>query len=197
MTASPTTASGHPTIRRVPGEAGIWVLILGDMSAFGAFFGTFLYYRAQDTAVFVESQRLLSQHFGAINTLLLLISSWFVVIALNAARTGRLQITRRLLACAWLCGLAFVAVKYFEWGDKLRAGITPATNDFFMYYFIFTGIHLLHLVIGLGVLGFLVALAQRPQLTARDHMNLESGACFWHMVDLLWIVLFPLLYLIK
>lgn len=181
----------------LPGEAGIWIFILGDMSVFGLFFATFMFYRGENPALYTSSQALLNQNWGAINTLVLLLSSLFVVIALNAWRAGRITLSRRLLVAALICGLAFVGVKYFEWGEKLRAGISITTDEFFMYYFVFTGIHLLHLVIGLGVLGFLIGLTRRPCAGAKDTMLMEGGACYWHMVDLLWIVLFPILYLVK
>lgn len=88
-------------------------------------------------------------------------------------------------------------MKLLEWGDKLSAGITPATNDFFMFFFTLTGLHFLHLLIGMVVLGFLVRASRRPLPTPRQLAYVEGGACFWHMVDLLWIVLFPLLYLVR
>lgn len=192
-----SAGGGGKSRPHLPGEPGIWVFILGDMTIFGLFFATFMYYRGQAPEVFAQSQALLNQNWGATNTLLLLTSSWFVVIALNAVRAGRMALSTRLLGAAWLCGLCFVVVKYFEWGEKLRAGHTLMSNDFFMYYYVFTGIHLLHLVIGLGVLLFLIAISRRTALDAKGLMVFESGACFWHMVDLLWIVLFPIIYLVK
>lgn len=185
------------TRTHLPGEAGIWIFIVGDMTVFGLFFATFMFYRGENPALFASSQALLDQNWGAINTLVLLLSSLFVVIALNAWRAGRMALSRQLLAAALICGLAFVAVKYFEWGEKLRAGFTLSTDEFFMYYYVFTGIHLLHLVLGLGVLVFMIGLSRRPNPVAKNSMLMEGGACYWHMVDLLWIVLFPILYLVK
>ncbi|MGB0956143.1 MAG: cytochrome c oxidase subunit 3 [Panacagrimonas sp.] len=187
--------SGKP--RHLPGEPGVWIFILGDMTIFALFFMTFIFYRAQDPALFLESRTHLNQHFGALNTLLLLASSWFVIMAVNAARKRMTHIATRLFSAAWLCGLGFVVVKYFEWGEKISAGITLTTNDFFMYYYVFTGIHLLHLLIGLGVLAFLISISRRGNFDDRNMMMLEGGASFWHMVDLLWIVLFPLLYMFQ
>lgn len=197
MLEQAATFSSAPRRNHLPGEAGIWIFILGDMTVFGLFFATFMFYRGRDPELFANSQILLNQNWGAINTLLLLSSSWFVVVALNAVRQGRAALSSRLLSASWLCGFAFVVVKYFEWGEKLDAGITLATNDFFMYYFVFTGIHLLHLLLGLGVLLYLISLTRRPVITSKGLMLIEGGACFWHMVDLLWIVLFPILYLVK
>lgn len=195
--AERTAGSVSVKRRHIPGEPGLWLLLLGDMSAFGAYFMAFLHYRAQDVAGFTEAQTLLSQNFGAINTLLLLASSWFVIMALTAIRSGFAQPAQRLLSAAWVCGFAFVVVKYFEWGEKFRAGVTPLTNEFFGFYFILTGIHLVHLLTGLVVLACMIRMVRRGRTGDNDMMTLEGGGCFWHMVDLLWIVLFPLLYLVQ
>jgi nitric oxide reductase NorE protein len=88
-----------------------------------------------------------------------------------------------------------VGVKVIEYGAKFRAGITLTSNDFFMFYFMLTGIHLLHVLIGMGVLTFLMRHTAAGVLDERRIQHLESGASFWHLVDLLWIVLFALLYL--
>lgn len=194
MSSVPTTRThaGH-----LPGEVGIWVFIMGDMTVFGLFFCTFMYYRAQEVAEFVASQPQLHQNFGAINTLLLLTSSWFVATGVKAARRGMGRLTPRLFSLALLCGLGFCAVKFFEYRDLIERGITLTTNDFFMYYFVFTGIHLLHLVIGMGVLLFMTLHLRNTKATDVNQGLIEGGACYWHMVDLLWIVLFPLLYLVK
>jgi len=182
---------------RIPGEAGVWFFILGDMVMFGLFFTVFVYYRAADVELFAAAQHSLNQTYGALNTLLLLTSSWFVVHAVESARGDHAPRARALLACAFLCGLGFLVVKYFEYGEKIRAGLTITSNDFFMYYYMLTGIHLLHVTLGMGVLAYLwQRLRGGTQLGA--HMSaLESGASFWHMVDILWIVLFALVYLMR
>lgn len=181
----------------LPGEAGIWVFIIGDLLVFTLFFATFLFYRGQAPELFNTPQGTMNQDLGAINTVLLLVSSWLVVCAINAARASLWQWCAKFFTGAWLCGAGFVVVKYFEWGEKIRAGHTMMSNDFFMYYFVFTGIHLLHLLIGLGVLAYLVTVARKSEHAASDISTLESGASFWHLVDLLWLVLFALLYLVK
>ncbi len=181
----------------VPGEVGIWVFILGDMLVFGLFFLVFVYYRGLDVELYRQSQAALNQHYGAFNTLLLLASSWFVVMAVENARAASGKQAAGLFSLALLCGVGFGAVKFIEYREKLAAGITITSNDFFMYYYIFTGLHLLHVVIGMGVLIFLIKKTRSPLFQTSDMMLVESGASFWHLVDLLWIVLFPLLYLMK
>ena len=185
-----------PDARRLPGEEGIWAFVLGDMLLFSLFFGTFLYYRNEQPELFLQSQLLLNKNYGAVNTLLLLTSSWFVATAVHMYRKNNTVWAGRFLASGFLCGLGFAIIKIAEFTEKFRAGITLNTNDFFMYYFMFTGIHFLHVLIGLGVLFFI----RRTALQTPDGSGirtLENGATFWHMVDLLWIVLFPLIYLLK
>lgn len=181
----------------MPGEVGIWVFIFGDMMVFSLFFMVFLYYRALDIPTFMSSQALLNLNYGAVNTILLLTSSWFVALGLHSARIAKSKLASQLFSLAFLCGIGFGLVKFFEWGEKIRAGYTLTSNDFFMYYYIFTGIHFLHVIIGLGVLAFLIVKARAGKCAADDIQTYESGGAYWHMVDLLWIVLFPLLYLVK
>ena len=181
----------------VPGEAGVWVFVLGDMLVFGLFFTVFVYYRGLDIDVFLQAQTTLNPNYGALNTLLLLLSSWFVVLAVSDVREATGKIAPTLFLLAFVCGCGFAIVKFFEYGEKLNAGIGVTTNDFFMYYYIFTGIHFLHVLIGMGVLVFLWAMARAGVSQTQDMKLMESGAIYWHMVDLLWIVLFPLLYLMR
>ncbi|MGQ0700735.1 MAG: cytochrome c oxidase subunit 3 [Panacagrimonas sp.] len=194
---SSTSTALPPRAKHIPGEIGIWVFIGGDMIVFSLFFGVYTYYRAQDVALYAQSQAMLHIGYGAINTLLLLTSSLFVVLAVDAVRKGIRGVAPTLFALALACSGGFAAIKFIEYGEKIRAGITLTTNDFFMYYFVLTGIHFLHLIIGSGVLLYLWFLSRRPTHDRGDIAMLESGACFWHMVDLLWIALFPLLYLMK
>jgi nitric oxide reductase NorE protein len=183
-------------VRHLPGEAGTWVFILGDMSVFALLFGILIYYRGKQPHLFHSSQLTLTRGFGVANTLLLLTSSLCVVTAVRAVRAGVRKLPELLLGGALACGLGFTLNKFLEWGGLLSAGHKPATNNFYMYFFVLTGIHFFHLLIGMGVLVALIVLARRPRLSEKQFAFLEGGACFWHMVDLLWIVLFALLYLV-
>jgi nitric oxide reductase NorE protein len=181
---------------KVPGEEGIWLLISGDLLVFSLFFIIFLYYRDQNIELFSASRAHLSRVFGTLNTVLMLTSSWFVALAVHAARKQLVKATSLCFALALLCGVGFSIVKVLEYGDKIHAGIGLNTNDFFMYYFVFTGIHLLHVLLGMGVLTVLALYSRSGEFSAVKIKHLETGASFWHLVDLLWIVLFALLYLI-
>ncbi|BBY66135.1 cytochrome c oxidase subunit III [Mycolicibacterium helvum] len=185
------------TQRRLPAEEGVWVFLFGDMTVFAMLFGVYLYYRGQTPGVFDESQLRLNQTFGAVNTLVLLTSSLLVVTAVRALRHNARQLARRLIFAAMACGVVFVINKVIEYSQKISHGIVPATNQFFMYFYVMTGLHLFHVVIGMALLLFVVKLSRKPVLADREWSYLEGAACFWHMVDLLWIVIFPLLYLVK
>ena len=181
----------------IPGEAGVWVFILGDMVVFALLFGAFVYYRAADVPLFASAQLSLNQSLGALNTLLLLTSSWFVVHGVEAVRARRATLAHGMLAAAFGCGVGFMLVKYFEYGEKLRAGFTITSNDFFMYYYLLTGIHLLHVTIGMAVLAYLWQRLRSAADIDAQLSAVESGASFWHMVDILWILLFALVYMMR
>lgn len=182
--------------RRIPGEPGIWMFVAGDLIVFGVFFVLLGLGQRQNTAVFNASRAQLDLWIGVLNTLLLLTGSWFVAQGVARHRLGDRRACTRLITLGMLCGAGFVGNKALEWSGKLQRGITPATNEFFMFFFVFTGIHLLHVLVGLVVLAVLRSVSRRPEAGPNDLRTLESGATFWHLVDLLWIVLFALLYLL-
>jgi nitric oxide reductase NorE protein len=193
---TPPSDAAHVGARRLPGDAGVWLFIAADTFMFALFFSSFMYERTKNVALFNMSQQALNPAVGALNTVLLLTGSWFVAMAVEAARK-RLQ--RALVACLGMgvaCGVAFGAIKIFEYRSKIVHGVTMLTNDFYMYYFALTGLHFVHLVIGIVVLTVLLTKA-RAGMTGDYQRYLESGASYWHMVDLLWIMLFPLLYLVR
>ncbi|BBY80225.1 cytochrome c oxidase subunit III [Mycolicibacterium pulveris] len=193
-----TATDPSPPGKHIPGEAGIWVLLFGDMLVFAVLFVVYLSRRGEDRELFAQSQDALNRNFGAINTLVLLTSSVFVVFAVVALRSERWRsLAPRLTIVGFAIGCLFVVVKIFEYHEKIAAGITPSTNEFFMYYYVLTGLHLAHVVIGLGVLVALSVLARKPSPTPTRIAFFEGGGCFWHMVDLLWIVIFPLLFLVR
>lgn len=180
----------------LPGEPGVWVLITGDMFTFMMYFLAFASGRLSDPATFEAGRRQLDASLGLANTFVLLTSSWFVVQAVQAARAGLRGGVRRNLAGAMLLGLTFAVLKIYGYVHDIRAGHTITTDQFFGYYFAITGVHFLHVLVGLVVLGITFRKAGR-----RDDRSLlvwsESGGCFWHMVDMLWVVLFPMFYLLR
>lgn len=176
---------------------GVWVFVLADMCFFGVLFVSFMQERIKQGALFETARHALNPDFGGVNTLILLTSSWFVVLAVDAAKRDRIAAIPKLLLAAMLCGIAFGISKAIEYGGKLAAGITPMSNDFYMFYFSLTGIHLLHVMGGCAMLAVFWLKARKGEFDSRNMKVLESGATYWHMVDLLWIFLFPLLYLLR
>ncbi len=197
MSISPHREEVTTTSKRLPGDEGVWVFIGADMMMFGVFFVTFVHDRLKDVALYESSRLALNPTVGAINTLLLLAGSLFVVRALEGAREGSVGPVRRNLLLAIFSGVGFAISKFFEYRSEIAAGHTLVSNDFFMFYFAFTGVHLAHLLLGLAVLMWLRSSANEGVGTARYVKFLECGGIYWHMVDLLWIMLFPLLYLLK
>jgi nitric oxide reductase NorE protein len=189
------SAPGHD--KRIPGEEGIWVFVLGDMTVFALFFATFLYSRAKNPDMFARDHTSLNVTLGTVNTVLLLSSSLFVVLAVQKVLSGGHRSAPRLFGAALVCGLGFIVVKAVEWSHLFASGKSVGSGEFFSYYFMFTGIHLVHVLIGCALLSRLVAISRKPQLIGRDAMVCEAGGIFWHMVDLLWVVLFALFYLMR
>ncbi|MDB5978189.1 MAG: heme/copper-type cytochrome/quinol oxidase, subunit 3 [Nevskia sp.] len=164
---------------------------------FGLLFVSFVMDRGRQKGVYEASRQLLNASIGGLNTLILLTSSWLVALGVEAARHDDARLASRCLGGAILCGLAFGISKGFEYAQKLHAGISLLSNPFFTYYYALTGIHLLHVVAGTVVLVVLHGKAKRGGYGGRNCTGLEIGASYWHMVDLLWIMLFPLLYLMR
>lgn len=180
-------------------EEGVWVLVIGELSVFTLLFTTFLYYRAMSPEEFEASRGMLHQALGAFNTIMLLTSSYFIASAVKALRDpANAKSARRLVQTAIGCGLVFVMVKIFEYVALLNDGVTLLTNDFFMLYFVLTGIHLMHLLVGLLFLTALASQVQRQMSGSGRVSSVFQGfsTSFWHMLDIVWVVLFPLLYLL-
>lgn len=167
------------------------------MTVFAMFFGTFMYSRGKNLDAFARDHTNLSVLLGTVNTVLLLTSSLLVVLGIQQVMSGAHRMAPRLFGAALACGLGFVAVKAVEWSHLFIEGKSVSSGEFFTYYFMFTGIHLLHVLIGCIVLSWLIAMARRAELTGRQVILCETGGIFWHMVDLLWIVLFAQFYLMR
>jgi len=187
LTASPQTKP-----RRLPGVDGVWVFIGADSVIFAILFMSFMKDRHANPAMFAASRQTLNPDLGGLDTLILLTSSWLVALAVREVARGEAHRVPRFLLGGALTGLAFVVSKSVEYGQKFAAGITPATDAFYMWYFTLTGIHLAHVLLGTSLLTYVWLRARGGR---GDRTVLECVASFWHLVDLLWIVLFPLLYL--
>jgi nitric oxide reductase NorE protein len=177
-------AHGH-----LPGEASMWFFVIGDLLIFGVYFVGYMYFRGQDHQLFLANQAHLNVDIGAINTVVLLTSSLFVALGTAAARAGNTTAGLRAF------GAAFPLLKMVEWIPEILSGLTPGKNLFFMYYYVMTGMHLCHVGLGLVILCFVIRHLKTG--SAPKISFIETGATYWHMVDVLWLVLFALLYLMR
>lgn len=183
--------------KSLPGDLAIWIFILAEMLAFGALFVAYAFARANNVEMFNTSQLTLNTLAGAVNTLVLITSSYFVMRGVIAIKHDLPRICARWLTGATLLGAVFVLVKLSEFAEKFAAGISLSTNSFYMFYLALTFFHFMHVLMGMIILGFVIAKARRGGYSSKDHVGVETGASFWHMVDLLWIILFPLIYVIR
>jgi len=193
-------ASGAPEEdkhNRVPGGADIWVLLGGDFCVFSLFFATYAWYWQQEPLVFSDSQQQVDTLIGFANTLLLLTGSWLVASAMRRIREGELHSAGLLMGLGSATGFLFLLNKSIEWTHLFNQGIAADTNIYFTLFFMLTGIHGLHVIIGTGVLVYFFLRLRNTDATPLTFHTLEGGALFWHLVDVLWIVLFALVYLVS
>ena len=187
-------------------KLGMWLFLFTEILLFGGMFLLYSIYRDVNTADFHEAGKEMSVVIGAVNTIILLTSSLTMVLSIAAIKNN--EKTRSILfqAITIILGAAFLVNKYFEWSDHIRHGFYPNSPEllrmghgkilFFGLYYVMTGIHGLHVLIGISVIGFVLALTLRGKVSSADFIKLENTGLFWHLVDVIWIYLFPLFYLI-
>ena len=186
----PATSQGNH------GSVAVWVLIYAELTEFAFFFLVFLVTRQLYPAEFAAGPGQLNTTAGLSNTLVLISSSWFVAMALNNLRQGCVQGCRFWLLAAIVAGLSYCSIKYWEYQWNLAQGLDLRTNYFFTLYYYLAFNHLLHVLAGIVVLCCCLLSVSLGWATASSHEGVEGGINYWHMVDLAWIVLFPLLYLL-
>jgi len=191
-----------PEIHRddLASKTGMWFFLFTEMLLFGGLFIVYSIYRFRNAEAFHLAAHELNVAIGTINTIILLVSSTTIAMSITA-----IQKKNKKLALIFL-GLAFLVNKYFEWGEHLKEHIYPGSavlalrgqGDVLFYglYFFMTGLHALHIIIGLVFIGVITAMIYRDKITSDNFVLLENSGLYWHLVDLIWIFLFPLFYLI-
>ena len=179
-----------------PGTDGLWTFVFIDMAIFLLIFFTFMSERLRHFEVYSASQLHLNELFGLANTLILLTSSWMVVEALRAARMQLAKKVSAYLMGAFLLGALFSINKLIEYTLKFDAGITPITNPFFSFYFFITIVHFMHVIAGMIFIFYFKNNAGACVTSDKYVTGLENVGLFWHYVDVLWVFIFPLLYLV-
>lgn len=203
--------------QRRAASLGMWVFLGTEIMFFGGMFLAYLVYRHAYYPEFAASSRTLNLIIGTVNTAVLICSSLTVALSVRAAQTGNRKLLVWLLIATMFFGLAFLGIKGYEWYEKFEEHHIPGSSFhfeasepghpdipinsryaqiFFSLYFAMTGLHALHMVIGLGIFTVLTVMAARGRFTPEYHTPIEIGGLYWHFVDIVWIYLFPLLYLI-
>jgi cytochrome c oxidase subunit III len=186
---------------------GMWLFLFTELILFGGMFILYAVYRFSHFAEFQLAAKELNTMVGTINTLILLTSSLTVALSITALKDGRKGFSMALVGMTILLALAFLVNKYFEWHHKFESGIFPGSPTlvdqppgvvlYFGLYFVMTGLHALHVIIGMAVLGYLMWAIRQGTVRPDAPVRLESGGLYWHLVDIIWIFLFPLFYLLQ
>lgn len=185
-----------PAVEYSSSKFGMWLFLGTEIMLFGGLFAAYAIFRAKYPEMFLEQHQELNREMGAINTCILIFSSLTMAIAVSAIQKGKKNLSAILILITIICGLGFGVVKYFEYGAKFAHHIYPDTSIFFSLYFMMTGLHMLHVFIGLVVLFVIMVLTWKGKFNETYSTPVEVGGLYWHLVDLIWIYLFPLLYLI-
>ncbi|RMG41023.1 MAG: cytochrome c oxidase subunit 3 family protein [Candidatus Dadabacteria bacterium] len=200
----------HMDARTAYGAAklGMWLFLGTEVLLFGGLFAAFAVYRWKYLGEFTHASKHLDWRLGGLNTAVLLVSSFFAAVAVDAAQHNDNKKVVRNLAITIGCGLLFLVIKYIEYSGKYHHGLFPGTAEwnspefnesykcFFGLYFAMTGLHALHVIVGMIVLGWVLSLARKNRFSRKYYTPVEVGALYWHLVDIIWIYLFPLLYLV-
>lgn len=187
-------------------KTGMWLFLFTEMLLFAGLFVVYSVYRYINPVAFHLAAEELSVTIGTINTIILLVSSSTIAMSITAIQKKNKKLSLILLGITILLGLVFLVNKYFEWGDHIREQIYPGSSVlalrgqgdvlFYGLYFFMTGLHALHIIIGLIFIGFIVVKISRDKIDSGNFVLLENSGLYWHLVDLIWIFLFPLFYLI-
>jgi cytochrome c oxidase subunit 3 len=185
---------------------GMWLFLYTEIILFGGLFVIYSVYFYHYSAEFAKSGKELDRVIGSLNTIILLISSFMVASSITALRREAKKLCLVLLASSFLCGGLFLLNKYFEWTHKISHGIypnspalanaPPGRSVFFGLYYVITGLHGVHVIIGMTLLALSFFFVYQGKITARNFSLLDNSGLYWHLVDLIWIFIFPLFYLI-
>lgn len=202
-----TNHTSHDMYDPESSKVGMWLFIFTELLLFGGLFIVYSIYRFKNPEAFHLAGEELNTTVGALNTVLLLISSMTIAMATSALQKRNKGLAILLLEITFMLGVIFLVNKYFEWGVKFDHGIWPGSEHliqnlsqgeilFFGLYFVMTGLHALHIIIGLAIMGAAVSGISKGKVNPERPSLLDNAGLYWHLVDLIWIFLFPLFYLI-
>ena len=187
-------------------KMGMWLFLFTEILLFGGLFIVYMVYRSLNPEAFLMASFELDVWMGTFNTVVLLVSSMTIAMSITAIQKGNSKLSIQLMVATIVAAIIFMVVKYFEWSAKIEHGLFPgqAVYDnlppgeslFFFLYFFMTGLHVLHIIIGSVVIGFAIRRTAKGQTNKEKYTLTENAGLLWHLVDLIWIYLFPLFYLI-
>ncbi len=189
-------------------KLGMWLFLFTEIMFFGGLFVAYIVYRAWNPELFTEAATQLDTMLGAVNTVVLIVSSLTIALAIRASQMNNQKMTINYLLMTILMACVFLVIKYFEYTHKFDLGIYPGAaytfdgiahegaSNFFSIYYMMTGLHGIHVVIGIGLMIWLVFKAKAGAYSSEYYTPVEITGLYWHLVDIIWIFLFPLLYLI-
>lgn len=213
----PAGAAHHPLLahhfdsldqQREASSLGMWIFLITEIMFFGGLFTAYVVYRSQHPEVFRAGSHELDILLGGVNTAVLIVSSLTMALAVRGAQLGQRKVLTLFLVLTMLLGLAFLGIKAVEYGHKFEHHLVPGPHfrydgpqanlveQFFSIYFAMTGVHALHMVVGIGLIVWLLPACWRGRYSADYYHPIECFGLYWHFVDIVWIFLFPLLYLI-
>jgi cytochrome c oxidase subunit 3 len=198
-----------PTQQKEASTLGMWIFLVTEIMFFGGMFLAYTVYRSMYPNVFAAASNTLNVIIGAVNTAVLLCSSFTMVMAVRSAQIGSRRALVVFLILTMLLGGVFLGVKAYEWNEKFQEHHVPGPSFhlegepmqgpaqlFFSLYFAMTGVHALHMIVGEGIMLVLLLQAWAGKFTREYYTPIDIGGLYWHFVDIIWIFLFPLLYLI-
>lgn len=197
MLLTATHSEQDPAAGTIPGNKGIWAGILSEMTEFALLFGVYFIARAHFPEAFREGPLRLSLFAGTFNTLLMISGSYFVANAVIAIRQNRPEVSVRWLVLVLIAACGYMVTKYFEFRWNVSQGITGSTGIFFTVYYYLTFTHMVHVLWGIMGLLWVIARTQTGAYTPQNHEGMEAFASYWHATDLVWLIIFPLLYLLR
>ncbi|HSD14924.1 MAG TPA: cytochrome c oxidase subunit 3 [Flavobacterium sp.] len=190
-----TAKIDYKNIYYPPGGILIWIIIFLELLTFGMALIAFVYDGTKNHEIFHQSRMHLNTTLGLINTIFLLTSGFFMAKAVHEFECGNISKASLYMKLTALGGLLFIVLKSFEYSTKIDAGLTPETNTFYMYYWLLTVFHLIHVIVGIVIILWTNRSMKKANTTVETE-DVKTCAAFWHMCDLIWLLLFPILYLI-
>ena len=194
--------------QRESAKLGMWLFLLTEILLFGGLFAAYTVFRVWNPEMFINAHKHLDIYMGTINTVVLITSSLTMALAIRSIQLDDCNKSIRLLAITIGLALVFLVIKYFEYSHKIHLGQLPGKfytytgiegsnpHIFFSIYFMMTGLHGIHIIIGIGVIGWVLRNTMKGKFSSEYYTPMEMTGLYWHLIDIIWIFLFPLLYLI-